>query len=592
MQNLSRAEFLKMGAAGLAASLVPSRAWSGDNAAGEEQDTAFLQELVANNDLAVGRYMDPAGRAPRAMYFRSLSEEFASLTASYCQSRSTYYRSATVLTRLNVIIRTLARAQYPDGTLDAGGNRQSPPDTAFLTDHLCPACTVLANDPSAEAALLKKSLMAFLINIGNGLRTGGVHTPNHRWEVCAALARVYALHHDEGYVRRIDEWLAEGIDINGDGNYSERSRTYAVVVNNSLLTIGRLLNRPSLFAPVRQNLLTTYYYAEANGDLVTLESRRQDQYSTVSIHPYYLFYRFLALRDGDEALGGIAQHVSTLPDFDRRVLARSLVFCMENPLLLQRIKATKAPVTGFTKLFPLSGLARIRRENITASIFGGTDKPVMVASGRSTNPTFFALRRGSAVLEYIRMSTSFFNTGYFRSDGLQGDGDTYTLRETKEAFYYQPLPSGHRDAGGKYELSESLDGRFWSTMAFASRTTTRLALDLSVTIKEENGTFSMRCRVDGPGDVEVTIECCFRGGGRLEGVAPAHEADDYFLQEGYARYSSGTDVIEIGPGIHEHANIRMLDGEEYATHFGSIKGKGMHVYLTGTTPFDHTLTIR
>ena len=98
--------------------------------------------------------------------------------------------------------------------------------------------------------------------------------------------------------------------------------------------------------------------------------------------------------------------------------------------------------------------------------------------------------------------------------------------------------------------------------------------------------------MDGPKDVEVSVECCFRSGGKLEGVVPGVEADDYFLKEGTAKYSSGTDVIEIGPGKQEHTNIRMLDGEEYLSHFGTVKGKGMHVYMTGLVPMRYSITIK
>jgi hypothetical protein len=87
------------------------------------------------------------------------------------------------------------------------------------------------------------------------------------------------------------------------------------------------------------------------------------------------------------------------------------------------------------------------------------------------------------------------------------------------------------------------------------------------------------------------VELCFRNGGKITDVIPAGSDDDFFLEEGYAMYKSGNDTIRIGPGKMEHQRIRKLDGEMYSTHFGSIKGDGMHLYLTGTTPFKHTLKI-
>ncbi len=592
MHKMSRGTFLRMGAVGIAATLAPPRLWRIDGTPNTNRDEALLKRLITQNDLSVSRSLTSGNRMPGGMYFRSLGEEFAAHTASYCQAGSQYYRSDKVLPRMDAILASLIQSQYPNGMLDSGGNRQSPPDTAFLMDHLCPAAKVLQKDGSHAVQQILETLRIFLTKVGEGLKTGGVHTPNHRWEVASALAQLHSIINDGGYVERIDEWLDEGIDINDDGNYSERSRIYAVVADWSLWTIGRLLDRPALLTPVRKNLETTYYYMETNGELVTIDSRRQDQNSSFSILSYYLLYRSLAIHDGDESFAAIANLIETFPEFERRVLSRSLIFFLENPLLLTEVTTNKRPEQSFAKVFPQSGLARIRRQEDTASIFGGNDKPVIVASGRSTNPDFLTVRKGSAILDYARMSTNFFGTGYFRSDGVQHNGNTYTLHETKDAFYFQPLPKGKRKMSGDYILSESTDGRFWSKMDFASRPTTQLVLDSTITIQEDDGRFDLRFAVDGPHNVEVSIELCFRSGGTLEGVTSAGDADDYFLIDGFAKYSHGNDVIEIGPGRHEHANIRMLDGEEYTTHFGTIKGRGMHVYITGLVPFTHTMTIR
>jgi len=592
MKNMTRGEFMKIGAGGLAVALAPSRLWAVGELAGGGNDDLMLKKLINNNDLAVDRFLNTGDSRPRPMFSRALGEEFATEAASYCQPDSKYYKSPALQSRLDAIISKLLDLQYPGGMLDSGGNRQSPPDTAFVMDHLCPASNALKADASGELQSLKEKLALFLAKVGEGLLTGGVHTPNHRWEVSAALAQLYSVNRDERYLRRIDDWLDEGIDINDDGNFSERSRLYAVVVDRSLLTIGRILNRPSLFEPVRKNLEATYYYMEANGELVTLDSRRQDQYQGVSILSYYLAYRNLALYYNDDKLASITKLIEAFPEFERRVLSRTLIFFMENPLLFKNIEANRVPEATFSRFFPQSALLRIRRDGSSASVFGGNDKPVTIASGRSTNPTFFTFRKGSAILDYVRMSTSFFSTGYFRSDGLERDGTIFRLHEKKEAYYYQPLPKEKRKVDGNYPLSESVDRRFWSKMDFRERPTTTLTLDSSIEIEEREGAYELSFALDGPKDVEVTIDICFRPGGRLEGAVAIPETEDFYLKEGFAKYTSGSDVIDIGPGRQEHSNTRMLDGEEYSTHFGSIKGKGPHLFMTGLLPFKHTITIR
>ena len=129
-------------------------------------------------------------------------------------------------------------------------------------------------------------------------------------------------------------------------------------------------------------------------------------------------------------------------------------------------------------------------------------------------------------------------------------------------------------------------------MDFNSRPSTKLTLESSIRIKEENNTYRIDFDIDGVDNVEVTLELCFRNGGKLDGVLNGFEKDEYFLEDGYARYILGSDVIEVGPGKCEHKNIDRLDGEIYSTHFGSIEGEGLHLFITGLVPFKHSITIK
>ncbi|GLR19604.1 hypothetical protein [Portibacter lacus] len=597
---MDRNEFLKTTALGLASTFIPLQFYSMDKNNERETDEVFMAKLLEANEKYVANYLQSMDNPMAWQYYRRLSGGVAALSAGYCHPKSSNFRSPKVMEALDQIISRLNELQYPNGTLDSGGNRKSPPDTAFLLESLCPAYHILSsNEDFTELADVKKKLETFLLKAGEGLRTGGVHTPNHRWVISSVLAQLYAIFGDQKYLDRIDEWLAEGIYMNEDGQYPERSRNYSVVENSAFIHLGEILNRPELFENVSKNIDSTFYYMEADGELVALDSRRQDKYAPISITRFYRIYRFMAIHENSGFFAAIARKIEDLRDFNRIVLSSALPHFMANQMLSQEMpKSAKLP-EDYTKHLKASNLVRIKRGDITASIFGGTDKPLTVASGRSTNPTFFTFRKGEAVLEYARLSSSFFSMGYFRSDGLRIEGNDYLLSEKKEAYYYHPLPASKRNKAGDYELTESLDGRFWSKMSFDERPKDTLEFNSEIKVTEDDGAFSIDLDITGEENVEVTLELCFRAGGVLEGVSKGYSDDDetdeneidYFLNEGYATYSSGGDTIKVGPGKSEHMRVSRIDGEVYSTHFGSIKGKGMHLYITGLVPFKHTITI-
>ncbi len=591
MKKPSREEFLKVSTIALASVFVPQSPLARPDVPEMEIDQDFMTRLVMGNDRSVEKLLGLTGGVRRMPYYRYLSGSVANLSAAYCHPKSTFSKSPQILPVLEEAIKKLTALQYVDGTLDSGGNRHSAPDTAFLLESLCSAATILKEHNFEELAGVKKQLDRFLLKAGEGLRTGGVHTPNHRWVVCAMLAKLYALYKDQRYLDRIEQWLAEGVYIDADGQYPERSRNYAVVENNSLITLGHLLQRPDLLEIARKNLQATYYYMEDDGELVSLDSRRQDQYKSISIISLYLAYRYMAIHEQDRFLAAVAHYIEGLANFEDTVLSRALPLFMERPALGQKLPDVISLPDSYNKYYAISSLVRIKKGNVSASIYGGNDKPMIIASGRSCIPTFFTLRKGSAVLEYARISTSFFSMGYFRSDGLVKKGDTYILSEQKKAYYYHPLPANKRKKDGDYQLSQSLDGRFWSKMDFGSRPTSTLTLDAVVTIKDLPDAFQIEMDLAGADQVEVILDLCFRAGGRLEGAVQGEDKDDYFLKEGYAVYTFGNDSIKVGPGKAETMNVRGLDGEEYSTHFGTIKGKGLHLYVTGLVPFKHVITI-
>jgi hypothetical protein len=158
---------------------------------------------------------------------------------------------------------------------------------------------------------------------------------------------------------------------------------------------------------------------------------------------------------------------------------------LDDPLLRKPLPEGGAVPSAYAKVFTNSGIARIRRGGISATVYGGSDWPLGVASGLASNPTFFSLRKGKAVLESVRMAGQFFSEGVFRGEGLSVEGGRYALHQRFDAPYYQPLPKNLRNSRGDYALTPARDVRFWSKLDFPHRQMSNVqVLDQKVTVTE------------------------------------------------------------------------------------------------------------
>ena len=596
MNTISRGEFLKLGSLSLLGALVSDSVLANDSlfsATAVKVDLYLMQKLLVNNDSNVKSILQKEAidaSIPLSSY-RYPAGLIAVLVASVSHSDSEFFKSKAVIERLNNIADIMLKGQYSDGTVDAGGNRQSPPDTAFVLESICSAATVLKLNKQKELNEVSNKLKTFILNAGEAMITGGVHTPNHRWVVCAALANINSLYPDVRYINRINQWLAEGIYLNQDGHYSERSGVYSAVIDKAFITMARLLKKPELLEAVQKNLTTYYYYTEPNGDLVTVDSKRQDQFMNLTVTNFYLQYRFMAIHTGNPKFIYMVNLIESSSDFAHSILSDSLVEFMANPVLQQQIPLKVNIENDFEQFFTVSNLARIRRGKTSITLFGGNDKPVIIVSGRSSNPNFLMYRKGNAVLKYLRLSSSFFRMGYFSSDGIEKIGNKYILKETKVGDYYQPLAPEFQKADGDYQLSESQDGRFWNKMDFDHRVASNVKKQNTIIeIEENNGELSLDFKVDGPPNVEITLEMCFKEGTQITG-ANLGEKGNYFLKSGNAQLTMGNDSIQVGPGKVGHNKVNNLDSEEYTYHQGTLRTDGVHVYITGFTPFYHKMTL-
>ncbi|KAF4496938.1 hypothetical protein FAGAP_6903 [Fusarium agapanthi] len=444
---------------------------------------------------------------------------------------------------------------------------------------------ILERDNQASKPFAK-AMRSILKKTTPGLTKGGIHTPNHRWKICSALARISNIIEDLSLIERIDEWLVEGIDIDADGIYSERSPNYYSAVSNpSLLTVAHELNYTGLVSFVRKNLELSIEHAEPNGEMETIQSLRQDQSQPPgdNMGNFYPQFRKLTLLDKNGRFAAMARLI------EKRVgpqLGDFLGNLIERPDLAAELPMSKQPFSDFKKHYKSAGLVRARRGKLTVSAFGGSDWYTMdgkkaefynrMGSGLSTNPTMFRAWNGKAVLEALRLSASFFSMGHFRSNGVELSKDgTIKLGSESEVPYYLPIPADKRDDNGTYVLSN----------------VRRLKTD--VEIKPTKKGYDLDFEVSGEDNVELTFELTFRKGGKFKGVKEILDSDNttiYHLIEGKGEYSMGDDKITFvsrngkGPIVADA-------GEQYSWHCGNLTLQGSHVYITGKTPLKYTLNL-
>lgn len=576
-------------------------------------DNRLLDTLTRVNDLQIPTTLSSyQGQIDTLSSPRALAQSALRLVSAYVNPRGQNHHSPDLLGPLDDLLDALADRQNPSGLYDIG-NLDSPPDTSFVISDLGISYDLLRQDAQPVTEAAREKYAAIMRRSSRSLVEGGVHTPNHRWEICKALAHLNHLRPGRLLMARINDWLGEGIDQDAEGEYSERSPNYAAeVTNRSLVTIARLADQPGLLNHVRRNLELTLYRLEVNGEIETVQSRRQDQTGIQDVWKYLMHFRELALLDGDRRFASVAEQIldrvaATPESFATggysvgEFLAEALAY----PDLTAILPTPPEPVTRYEKFFRGSQLVRIRRDTTTATIFGGTDwhnrrldpvgQPVAIreiASGLSTNPTFFKLRKGAAILDSVRMSPRFFSLGHFRSDGVTPYRGGWRLNDQVKVPYHEPLPRRYRRSDGKYALGS--EGRFYSKMDFPHRPKQYRVLDTTITISQVgDSAFDLAFDVQGPA-TSLTIELCFRSGGSLTGVVPASGDGNFQLVDGEGSYTVGNDTIAFGPGNGSGLRqpISMDPGEKYTYLGGNLTPVGQRVYITGQVPFRYTLRLR
>ncbi len=571
--NIDRREFIiQCGAAVTSIAAIPLTSLASRASAGSNSPDSVIKKLSVLNDAAIEDLLvrqvnKPGDRWDGGVYndydlpnAHATNNFICKLGIAYASEFSKYHLSSGLVKPLERAIHCLLNVQYEDGTIDLHStNFHSTPDTAFIVNDLVPVylCLKRLERPELESFLAR--VKRFLLNTGKCFMDGGIHTANHRWVVTSALARVHSIFPSGEYAKRIDEWLSEGIDLDPDGQYPEKSVSiYSPVCDTMLITISRLANRPELLDVVRKNLEMTLYYIQPGGEVVTDVSGRQDKSRIGYVNRYYYAYRYLATKDQNPVFASVCRLVeNNMPER----ITNFLPYLMEDPVFDQEMPSPSALPDNYFKRFSYSGIFRIRRDNTDISVV-------------ENEPIFLTYRKGEAVMQAMTLAAAFYASAQFVSQECNFYGGEIILKKYIKKGYYQPYPIEKRDG--------DVD---WNEMDREKREITEeQTLEMVVKIKETKGKVSVEASITGTPHVPVSWELSFRKGGELSGVTKdEHVTDAYILEKGTGQYRVGNDVIRFGEGhvTHKWSQMRgMLPKQE-----------GYSVYLTGYTPFRHQIII-
>lgn len=567
-----RRTFIKQsGIAATALTALPTIAWTQKTEDNGAED--ILKKLAKINDAKIETLLASQLNLPGDPWDGGVTNQYdlpnvhstcwfiLTIGSSYALKYSDYYLSDQLEKPMTLAIDCMLSAQHEDGTIDLySTNFHSTPDTAFLVNYLSPGYLVLKGleRPGLEAFIGK--VERFFKNASKCLLVGGIHTANHRWVVCSALARVNSFSPDQKYVDRIDEWLSEGIDIDPDGQYTEQSVSiYSPTCDDMFITTGRLLKRPELHDVVRKNLEMSLYYIQPGGEVLTDASGRQDSAIIGYVNAYYYAYRYFAIKEKNAVYAAVCELIEKrMPE----KLTRYILSLLEDSTFENGLPAATAIPDNYFKRFSHSGVFRIRR--------GSTDISVI-----EQNPTFLSFMKGKAVLQSMRLAAAFFGSrGQFIAEECEVVGEKIILSRTHTHGYFQPFPEDKRTGDGDFDKMSRADRKMSEAQT----------INYQVSITESNGKVSIQIIIDGTDDVPVSLEMSFRDGGELTGVvADKLDGDVYFLESGSGEYKIGDDVIKFGPGATTH---------KWAQMRGMLpKQPGKSVYLTGYTPFNHTIEL-
>lgn len=538
---------------------------------------AYPNQILDATNPAVGCFLTPGDYYPNADHGHNASLLTTACYAFLCDG-SELEGDDELFSRIQKSIQFERNWQRPTGLIDlVSVNWESPPDTGFAVQLFCPVVAYARRlaDENERTAEIAETLGEFVRTAATGMIDRGFHTPNHRWVVCSALSQAMTLYPDVEARAYVDSILTETIDINADGEFTERSTgIYNAVCDRGLRFMADNLDRPELLDDVRKNLEIMTHLFHEDGTVVTSISNRQDRGNRLVPVGIADSFFDMANRDNDGRWAAIADRLvaqgSDAPHSPWliQVFAQNPEYCTAD---LQRA----AFPDNYTKFYPVSGLWRVKRGKLSATAAGG-------------NRGAFAFRYGDVNLVSIKFSGTYMNTTNFEADTMEEiDGGIRMTQHGGQRQVYQHSP-GAKTPGYDLPLSKPVPHGTFGDVRGTRERWTLPTIDLILDIVDVENGFDLHYRTEGGLDrVPIEVEFAFEAPGHWETdhqVTPVENGQSSILKSGFGIFHRGSEAVSIGPGSDDHRHWSLRNSDPAEDRF--------RVLVALTTPVDHKLEIR
>ena len=536
----------------------------------------YMAHLLKGAEYRTRQFMGSQVKNPASLQYGGIKGDIweakptiyalASALAVYFHEDSCFYKSKELYQAVGLALDFIARTQREDGSFDYPScNFKSAADTSFCFKRLIAAYRLLVKygNPADEViTVLKEKYLTIMHKALDAIREGGFHTPNHRWGIAAALLQGSNLFAAEkefaaGLKNRAEQYLAEGIDGDEDGEYAERSTgNYNAVVNNAMMAMYQETGNEAFLGYVERNLSMMLTYMDPDDTIFTQNSTRQDQGKLEYVDKYFYQYLYMCSRERNPAFDGAA-HKIIKDNMERGDLAPDcLHIVMNHDEMMGYHFEEYGFLEEYRKFFRHAGVLRVKKPAYTYTVLNGKSA--------------FLYFKSKGTTLCVKIGESCCDIRNFIPQTIEELPDGCRLEAEAQSWYYLPFKE-KQDTSDWWKMDQSKREKLISS---------RLKTTLEIREKEQG--LELNLKAEGLDRLPLRLEICIPAGVSIEHPAFALEAgagESMILKDGYLEIHDGLTTVEIGPGFGEHSFKGHYSGEE-------INSAGYTVYANGYTPLE------